>query len=766
MKIFLQKLIAIILITGILSLNAPFVRAQETPPSPAAVTTSSEIKKPAEPVKPAEPKLPEIKPATPVTPNISIAPPATPAAPKTPAEVLAKPTPQTLAATVTTTPDPTPSVSSLGSNPTADNSPSDTAKQKNKHLPNARLRSNPSILASQTLTPENTSRTGVIESASLDTLKNGLAPSAVINSGNGAGSVNSGSATIGNSNTTGQNNSANVSNNINGTTRTGGNVLLDHVGGDSTLASGNANISGTAVTNVNSNIDGVAVSEFNVADVQRGDLVLDYAANCVSGCAQNPGTVKNIGNGATSQNTGALAQKDTAATFQNNDANVGNNLTLVADSGNNRARDNIGGKTDITSGNANVSANSLTFANNNIKGKVQYGVVNIYGELYGDIVLPESQVANSSALLANTGNGGASSNSASSSASNTDKTFQNNDANITNNLILNTQTGDNRAADNSGGAAIKSGNTKIDANVLNIANSNISGKTWWLVLVNEAGNWVGRILGAPTGSNMAGSNGTDFKVGANGEITAVNTGNGSGSTNNAALSSMQSNQVTQNNKTNIVNNLNLSALTGSNRATDNLGGGASITTGDANIIANLVNFVNNNIVGDGKLVVTVVNVFGKWFGDFLTPGQKKATPVVANQNPALSQNQPQGSGVGSPSTSLNSQGGTSTGMSVTNNQTSPAQVSNNFAAGIKKAVFSYVMPGATQQIAGSVMPVEKVAGISTEKNSGINSLFGGKVNKKQFTLNLAWLVLFLPVIIFAIFGKRLIAKKLLPRRSA
>src|SRR4029077_16659587 len=97
------------------------------------------------------------------------------------------------------------------------------------------------------------------------------------------------------------------------------------------------------------------------------------------------------------------------------------------------------------------------------------------------------------------------------------------------------------------------------------------------------------------------------------------------------------NITSQTNAAGIVNNINLAANTGGNNTSYNTGGNSSIATGDANIIANLVNFVNNNVTGGGKLVVTVVNVFGSWLGNFVTPGHTDTSPVVAD-NPTTTQN--------------------------------------------------------------------------------------------------------------------------------
>jgi hypothetical protein len=78
--------------------------------------------------------------------------------------------------------------------------------------------------------------------------------------------------------------------------------------------------------------------------------------------------------------------------------------------------------------------------------------------------------------------------------------------------------------------------------------------------------------------------------------------------------------TTQTNNAKIENNVNLSANAGGNNASYNTGGNSNVSTGDTQVIVNIVNFVNTNITGGGKLVVTVVNVFGSWLGDFVAPG--------------------------------------------------------------------------------------------------------------------------------------------------
>jgi len=578
----------------------------------------------------------------------------------------------------------------------------------------------------------------------------GGAGTSVSNTNNGQGSTNSGSATTNNNSLNNQNNSAQVDNDLNLSAVSGKNKASDNVGG-ATIATGDANASGTVINSVNTNVDGVAVAEFNVNDVQTGDLVLDFTKNCISGCGGAGGTtVKNAGNGQDSTNTATSTTNNNDLSYQNNDANVGNTLTLAADSGNNRVNDNVGGDTSVTTGDANVSANVVTFANNNLQGDVIYGVVNIYGELYGDIILPQDQVkgcstncGSGSTAVSNTGNGQDSTNTASSTTNNNDATFQSNDATIQNNVIVDATTGDNKATDNIGdGSNIDTGNSNVQVKTINVANSNIDGDgNMWLVIVNEAGKWVGKLLGSPDGSNMAGSEGTEFVVADNGEVTVSNNGNGQGSTNTSSSTTNNNSTTVQNNNANVVNNLNLSANTGDNTVTDNGGGTSTVKTGDAQVIANLVNFVNNNIKGNGKLVVTVVNVFGKWVGDFVAPGQKKQEKTVATNTQAV--------------------GGT-TAITVTPTSKPTKAVAAPTVTPVQTIATS-VSSGSTGAVIGATTGGNyNYAGAKTEnkkpevKVASANTMEQGiSDTQKAVTLNLAWLVLFAPFLI----GSVLLQKK-------
>ncbi|KKU22357.1 MAG: hypothetical protein UX31_C0003G0023 [Candidatus Nomurabacteria bacterium GW2011_GWA1_46_11] len=563
----------------------------------------------------------------------------------------------------------------------------------------------------------------------------------VTNTVSGANSTNNSSASINTATNTHQNNSAALTNNLSGGTKTGGNILSKNTGGSVNLQTGDANTSGTIISSLNTNTAGVMVSQFDVADDHIGDIVLNFPANCISGCTSDSAKTANSGNGAQTTNNAAVDSTKTDTTFQQNDATVANNLILKSDSGHNIADKNTGGDTTVTTGNANVSGSVLTFANNNISGNVVYGVVNIYGNLRGDIIFPEEAIQNccnatSSAIAANTGNGAESTNSASLNNTANATTTQNNDAAIENNVRLNATSGDNDVSKNTGGASsVSSGDTSAQANVVNIANSNVEGENMWLVIINRAGQWIGRIIGAPSGSTTAASEGTEIAVGPNGEVIATNSANGTNSTNTADVSSTSDQNIDQTNQAKISNNVDLSSNTGGNIASKNTNGDSTVSTGDAKIIASLVNFVNNNIATTGKLFVTVVNVFGSWIGDFITPGQQKPDPTPTPQttiNPPTNQVHP--TSTPSPTPTFQSQQTAYIPLRSDNTPSRPSVLYRTYFANRRPPTNRYILgANANNKLL--------IADASTNSVNSADIIFG---KKQKIKINLAWLVILLP----------------------
>jgi hypothetical protein len=86
--------------------------------------------------------------------------------------------------------------------------------------------------------------------------------------------------------------------------------------------------------------------------------------------------------------------------------------------------------------------------------------------------------------------------------------------------------------------------------------------------------------------------------------------------NNSSTSSNNSSQLNVSNNGTINNNLTLGANTGKNSSSMNTIGG-NITTGNASIGANVLNFVNSNF-NVQHWILAVVNVFGSWDGGVRT----------------------------------------------------------------------------------------------------------------------------------------------------
>ncbi|HBC72811.1 TPA: hypothetical protein DCZ90_03305 [Candidatus Amesbacteria bacterium] len=728
---FVQQLLSVVALCGILLVQVLPIRAQEAPPPPPPPPpppTAQEAPPPPPPPPPPPADTPPPAPTAVPQPTITQASPTIAPAPAdpSPTSAVSDPAPTTAPVVIASDSNPTPTpVDGVVQNGQTGDTIIATGDADNSGIVISEANTNLAV------TPTGTG--------------GGIS---ISNTGNGAGSDNTGSMQISDTNSTTQNNSVSVSNDLNQTSNTGDNSASMNVG-NSLIQTGNANVSGTAITSVNTNLAGVSVSEFNIVDDHQGDYVLDFAANCISGCGGNDVTLANTGNGADSTNTTDLTASTTNTTFQNNDATVGNNLILSADSGGNQTNFNTGGDNLITTGDANVSASALTFANNNITGNVVYGVINIYGDLIGDIVFPEEQFGpccGQNVTVANTDNGAGSVNTANVNTTVTDSTYQSNLANIDNNLVLDADTGSNQTTGNTGGDnLISTGDTSVTASVLNVANSNVSGSTWWLVLVNEAGNWIGKIFGSPDGTNYAGSPGTQFAVGPNGEITAVNSGNGAGSVNTTNVDTATTNTTTQTNTADLNNNLQLSANTGGNSASYNTGGSNGILTGDAQIIANLVNFVNNNITGGGRLVVSVVNVFGSWLGDFVTSGQKKTPnpdlPVTAqSENISNPVSEP---AVGGADLQESSAPTTAPAISVLTSQTpsNPGQTATIKSGirrllGRKPGVFAIDSESKPDALIASFTAGDLRDVIITPAPSGLS--------RKIIHINLAWLLLIIP----------------------
>lgn len=164
------------------------------------------------------------------------------------------------------------------------------------------------------------------------------------------------------------------------------------------------------------------------------------------------------------------------------------------------------------------------------------------------------------------GNGAESNNTVSVTQTNTTTASQNNDANITNNIKTQSSTGGNNADFNTGGnTSVQTGAATNGVSVSNTANINAL------------------TVGDPCNCDNG--------------ATILEDGNGAFSNSTADLSNTNTKTATQNNTANFTNNVDSSASTGKNSASDNTGGDNTIMTGAAKNWTDVVSTANKNVMG-------------------------------------------------------------------------------------------------------------------------------------------------------------------------
>jgi len=461
-------------------------------------------------------------------------------------------------------------------------------------------------------------------------------------------------------------NNSNLNNSLNNTLNNNNNgsltnkISLDSISGQNTssgntgtalVKTGNASADLALVSAVNTNVTGTGgIKTFNVYDTQTGDIVFkvdDFSNNNEfqngnpQGAYQqtDKAVVDNSITGADSTNNSSVNNTTDQSVDNKNQAVLKNDITINAVTGENNTSDNTG-KGDIQTGDAKAVASLVNFLNTNlVVDEWMIGVVNVFGTLVGDIVLPASPTGGpageTGSTGSNTSNGGnsvtgADSSNNSQTTNTTSDSFTNyNNAEVLNNIETTAVTGANTASYNTGPGLVQDGNATVNTSAVTVANSNVQddGGTLWLVLVNKMGQWVGQIIGEPQGQTTAGN-----------LVQTSNQLTGPESSNSSQLTNQNSTSVTNNNNGKIENNINIVAKTGENAGSYNTLGG-DIQAGDANIAVSLVNFVNTNLKGK-KLMIAIVNVFGEWIGDVIPPDQNKNTKDDQLPDPDIGGNLP------------------------------------------------------------------------------------------------------------------------------
>jgi hypothetical protein len=266
-------------------------------------------------------------------------------------------------------------------------------------------------------------------------------------------------------------------------------------------------------------------------------------------------TLEISGNGSDSTNKVDVESNQNTTVVQSNNAEVTNNITAKASTGGNEAEDNTGGNVSIETGDATTDVTASTTVNSNA------ATVDCCSTQGADVLI--------------SGNGSDSHNRVYLDLNENEKkgpgsndptgtsVFQNNKADITNNVTAKSKSGGNEAEDNTGGdVSIKTGDATTSVTLTNTANAN---------------------------SAMVGGEGAQA-----GSVSLKILGNGSESDNKIDLELGGGVLVSQANNADVDNNVYAKASTGENEVEDNTGGTASIETGDATTTVTVDNAVNFN----------------------------------------------------------------------------------------------------------------------------------------------------------------------------
>lgn len=282
-----------------------------------------------------------------------------------------------------------------------------------------------------------------------------------------------------------------------------------------------------------------------------------------------------------------------------NDANLTNDVNVAAGTGDNEA--NANNNVDLNTGDAKAMANVTNLVNLNIYGsKFLFTIINIIDPKTGNLILPRSE------MFMPTGG---------SSGENQSFIFSNdNQADISDNVSSLADTGNNEA-NNNGDGSMTTGNATARSNSFSLVNLNIFQNNWFFLVINNMGNWSGKIIGriAPSAQEVADNGTMVHEVGLG--------GSGQGEDVDGQLGLNIENQ----NKATVRNNISTTALTGKNEANGNRGQ-TTMKTGNAMSLANLLNLVNLNIVG-GKFFMGFVNILGDWSGNAVFAYPDVATSI-------------------------------------------------------------------------------------------------------------------------------------------
>ena len=397
----------------------------------------------------------------------------------------------------------------------------------------------------------------------------------------------------------------------------------------------NLNITGQDFTHLIVNIFGNLTGEFDLDDIAEEYLQMDEDE--VIAIARNTDT------GDDSENTALANNNETLEINNENEAAIINNVDVDGVTGQNELSENED-DVNLVTGRIKILTSILNFINANFSGTDWYfAMINIFGGLTGDIVLPDSDqflyAQDDGVKAGSSETGDNSQNQALASETEQINVTNNNAAHVENTVNATGDSGTNQALANEDETSMETGEIDVAANIMNWLDYNLFGNRWVMVVVNVFGRWLGRVIAFPgQGDIDAPENGTLVAV-AGGEgdggpaVQAGNEDTGDDSVNFAESSDETNWEVNNENTAYVENNVDVQGVSGQNE-TDENEDQANVVTGWIDLDVNLLNLINFNVAGQ-QWMLLIVNIFGDFFGDIVFPHEEEgvATDLLAD-NPS------------------------------------------------------------------------------------------------------------------------------------
>ncbi len=393
-------------------------------------------------------------------------------------------------------------------------------------------------------------------------------------------------------------------------------------------------------------------------------------------CSGGVATNTNTGPGSTN-----IADYDCSRDLQVNNQTTGaivNDVQIDASSGDATVNGNNRGGSAM-SGDALAQLNIINLINTAIgAGQSFFGIINIFGNLDGDILFPglnlngvvaSSEPGSPGGLVGNSTTGPGSINTATNTNTNTLDIDNNVNGTFNNNINATATTGSATVANNTEAGSATTGEAKTHTSLFNLFNTNIFGENAVLVIVNNMGRWFGTIM------NLGGSGESGGGLLTSNAVVQNNT-TGPGSNNQASVSNSNSAEIDNNVDGTITNNVNITATSGDATVANNTTAGDA-KSGNATVASSIANIFNSTLHFGKVFGILFINVFGTWNG---SAGVDTAAGTILVSPQQLA---PLGVGGGSLAASLGNDAASSMGSGPVASQTidtaslGPANVSAN-----------------------------------------------------------------------------------------